>query len=144
MTRRTTILIPAILLALILANVAGVAQAGYVSTGLECVRGDSTPVDLSVGAGAASAESAVPTDAIRLNMLHGNRSTLSRAPADFGPSSGMSPPAPEWEGVQPDVLVQKSLPIAGLSMAEWLGAEGRAALPPPLSTGIFRPPRFVG
>jgi hypothetical protein len=144
MTGRITILIPALGLALILANIAGVAEAGYVSSGLECVRGDSTPVDLSVGASATIVEPTVPADATKLDLLSGNRSTLSKTPSDFGPSSGMSPPASEWEGSQPDVLVQKNLPVGGLPMAEWLGVEGRAALPLPLSAGIFRPPRFVG
>ncbi len=144
MAHRTAILIPAVGLALILANGTRIAEAGYVSSGLECVRGDATPVDLSVGASATHIESAIPADAIRVDLLSRNQSTLTKILADFGPSSGMSPPSSEWQGIQPDVLVQKNLPLGGLPMAEWLGVEGRAALPPPLSTGIFRPPRFVG
>jgi hypothetical protein len=111
---------------------------------LECVRGDAIPVDLSVGASATTFESAVPEEAIKVELLLRNQLTLSRTPADFGPSSGMSPPISEWSTSQPDLLVQKNVPVGGRPMAEWLGAEGRASLPPPLSTGVFRPPRFVG
>jgi hypothetical protein len=144
MNRRTTILIPALGLALFLANFGQVAEAGYVSSGLECVRGDATPVDLSQGASAISDESARPVDEVKIELSNRHKAKLSRAPADFGPSSGMSPPDSEGSANQPDLVGPKNLPVGGLPMAEWLGAEGRAALPPPLSTGIFRPPRFLG
>jgi hypothetical protein len=143
MTRRKTILIPALGLAIILANSGQVVEAGYVSSGLECVRGDATPIDLSDCASAASVELSRPVEAIKLDLASQYGTKLSRAPADFGPSSGMNPPDSEGSASQPDLVVQNP-PVGALPMSYWLGAEGRAALPPPISTGIFRPPRFVG
>src|SRR5258708_14014473 len=92
MTRRTFILIPALGLALVLANVAGVAQAGYVSSGLECVRGDATAIDLSLGAGAAPSESVAVADHIRFDRISQNLATLSKTPPAFAPPSGIAPP----------------------------------------------------
>jgi hypothetical protein len=140
MFRRFTTLIPAFALALLLVNAGHLAKAGYVSSGLECVRGDATPVDLEPGASTAS--TTVPAD--ELPVVQESQKPVSRLTlAEFSPSSGMSPPEVEASAPQLDILVQHP-PVRELRMAEWLGPEGRAALPPPMATGIFRPPRFLG
>src|SRR5215472_12970057 len=139
MIRRLTTLLPAFGLALVLANAGHLAKAGYVSSGLECVRGDAAPVDLEIGASTGSAQAIVAPDQPVVAHASQNSATI-KAPAAFSSSGGMSPPEVESTGQQLDIVIVQHSPDRAQRMAEWMGAEGRAALPPPMATGIFRPP----
>jgi len=140
----------AVLVANIGANIGQVAHAGFVSANVSGQRVQER-VDYRIaeltarqGTGAAgdgflpkSNESGSPKWPIQKSgFLRGLAATL-------GSSNGMSPPSPEWNGSQ-SVFVLPEAQFAAPQLAVWLGREGRSLLPAPLSTGIFRPPRFVG
>lgn len=142
MNLRTTII--AVGLALLSANSGRVVEAGYVSTGLVTVRGDTTAIDLNFGEGAGQQESPSPAKEVAPEQQPPSDAVAMHRLATFGSStSGMAPPAPETSGTQPVISLQGGT-AQTLHLWAWLGAEGRAALPPPISTRIFRPPRVHG
>ncbi len=130
-------------LAFVMATFSHVVEAGYVSSGLASVRGENVQIDMYSGEGASVLPQRTsnrendtevnrnrPVDEIAIPML-----------ANFDTSSGAAPPPPEWMGSQPVIAHQMTIGVT-FRLSAWLGAEGRSVLPLPISTRIFRPPRF--
>lgn len=142
MTRRTLRIAPAIALALFALN-QGAAQAGFVSTDLACVRGETSLVNLDTsGAGSTAPESPDPQllEQLRVRPQEG-APTRSFSLSSTG---GMSTPTPDQAGGTPAAAVLTADVQRQTQLSIWLADDARAWLPVPLSTGIFRPPRFVG
>jgi hypothetical protein len=139
-------LLAALALAFGLSNSGRVADAGLISSGLESVSSSGALVesfDLSPGTSSGAEDSNSTGD------KGGQKTEVdAQSPAlgvvNLGPANGMAPPAPETSGSQHISALPTDGTVTFQQMSVWLGAEGRAALAPPISTRIFRPPRFVG
>src|SRR5262245_7626893 len=132
--------------ALGLANAGQFAEAGLIVSGDGACGVVSEPVESGAGNGAAFAESsAVSSSADEGDDFIRAQVVQARPAANPDSGGGMAPPSPEPSvqaralAVEPDMT-----PLNYQQMSGWVGAEGRAALAPPISTGIFRPPRLVG
>jgi hypothetical protein len=94
-------------------------------------------LDEGAGAGAANESgTSLPDLAAAARNL-----ALSLSVGAFA-AGGMNSSAPEVDGqTVPVVADVPAITPTDVPMVAWVGAEGSASLPPPLSTGILRPPR---
>jgi hypothetical protein len=139
-------LIASVLGAALLLTGQNAAEAGFLLAGPRPAQGlnDSTfavafPGLLDEGAGAGAAEQ---SDASNPDLaVAALNAALSLSAGAFA-AGGMNSSAPEVDGQTiPGVADVPTITPTDVPMVAWVGAEGSASLPPPLSTGILRPPR---
>lgn len=131
--------VAALCLALLLLS-GGIAEAGYVCPGTAL--GDDSTFGAQTS-GATAPQKNWNAASHRRLVINVDDSKSERPAGTFVPG-GMT--SPTESGASPTsisvALPTLSRPLV-ISMVSWVGAEGRSALPPPLSTGIFRPPRWI-
>lgn len=142
MIRQTLKTAPALALALLALSQGAVVEAGFVSAESACIRGEVALLDLE-GAGAGAAPEKNDSPLQPLVEDHVRDSAPAPSFSLFG-TGGMSSPLPDHVSGNAPVAVLTADGIRQTQLAVWFAEDGRAGLPPPLSTGIFRPPRFVG
>lgn len=130
--------VAALCLALLLLS-GGVAEAGYVCTGMKLH--DDSAFGMQGGVSSQRVRSWNTSSRQKIVIEVDNE---SERPVGAFASGGMT--APLESGASPtsvSVVLPLSIRPVATAMVAWVGAEGRSALPPPLSTGIFRPPRWI-
>src|SRR5579872_2968524 len=137
---------PAVGLAVFLLTQGSAVEAGYVSAGLELVSGNASLAGSvgEMGAGTGSSAISASQSDLPRRIDHSRHTAVYRPSSNFAPIGGMAVPVSDYSGGSSIVAIIGKEAARHAELAIWLGKEGRAALPPPLSTGIFRPPRFVG
>jgi hypothetical protein len=94
---------------------------------------------LDEGAGAGAAEQNVDSTP---DLAAAARNVVLSLTAGAFAAGGMNSSAPEVDGQSVPVVADvPAVTPADVPMVAWVGAEGCASLPAPLSTGILRPPR---
>ena len=143
MIRLTLRTAPAVALALLALTQGAVVEAGFVSLDLDCVRGEGAFVDSE----SPGASSAAPSQTADLQLPQRVdvpvREAVHQSSLNVTGSGGMSPAPDQVAGSSPVAVLTTDVNRQA-QLSVWLAEDGRAALPPPLSTGIFRPPRFIG
>jgi hypothetical protein len=145
MLSRASIIVSALSAALLLMG-QGSVEAGFLSAsplplqGMDDMAGSvAFPGVLEEGAGAGAADqNAVSTP----DLAAAARNVALSLTAGAFAAGGMSSSTPEVNGQSiPVVADVPAITPTDVPMVAWVGAEGCASLPPPLSTGILRPPR---
>jgi hypothetical protein len=139
MSLRSTILAVAVWGALALFGEQA-ARAGFITeTGMGSVADAVGMIGGEYNSVADPADSSIQHDLIA-DLL---RAALLGKVGSFSPG-GMSPSIPDTGGsLTMAVALVADTAWIDLSMVSWLGAEGRALLPPPPNSGILRPPRAI-
>jgi len=144
MHRRFTIFSAAIIATCLLHSAAGSVQAGYVVASLSG-EADLRPgngagwSDFEAGAGAARQPAKAPTFERQVSLVrHAQYFNLVGIQSGTG---GMTAPSADSGGHFAPLAVLFDPGVANAQLVGWLGLDGRAWLPPPFSSGVFRPPR---
>jgi hypothetical protein len=145
MFSRASIIVSALSVALLLLG-QGTAEAGFLSASPFPLQGvdDSTGsvaftgvLDEGAGAGAADQSAGSTPD-----LAAAARNVALSLTAGAFATGGMSSSTPEVNGQSVPVVADvPAVTPTDVPMVAWVGAEGCASLPAPLSTGILRPPR---
>lgn len=99
-----------------------------------------SPFDDGAGAGSSTEQDSSATADSPVVV----RDAVLPVPVGSFAPGGMSSSTPEVNGQSVPVLaVVPAVTATDVPMVAWVGAEGSASLPAPLSTGILRPPRSV-
>lgn len=147
MFSRALIIVPALSVALLLMG-QGSAEAGFLSAsptpwqGMDDAGGSvalTGVLEEGAGAGTAEQNAVSPPD-----LAAAARNVALSLTAGAFAAGGMSSSTPEVNGQSVPVVADvPAVTPTDVPMVAWVGAEGCASLPPPLSTGILRPPRSL-
>jgi hypothetical protein len=151
MHRKPNNLIAASFVAACAFALAGTAQAGYVASDVASAL--SLPADETVpgsnlrwsdfqgGAGASRPAAKAPPIAAQVSLArHAQYFNFVGIQTGTG---GMTAPSADSGGQFAPLAVLFDQGAANAQLVAWLGPDGRAWLPPPFSSGVFRPPRCM-
>lgn len=120
------------------------AQAGFISTGVDLSQSDFALFGFSAGASAPSKDrDESPAPARQLKRDVGILPQFGSLGSGGGMSSTHSAGGTAGSGASQSALIAADVDVS-VELAARLGPQGRVWLPPPFSTGVFRPPRCMG